>query len=333
MRLKTPSFWYRKTVPAIAAGLTLLPLSLIYRIGNTFNQIRIKPHKPEIPVICIGNLTAGGSGKTPVALAIMNLIQSESIARNPCFLSRGYGGTLKGPAFVDPEKHSSHDAGDEPLLLARRAPAIVSADRVAGAALAYKSGHDLIVMDDGLQNRSLVKTLSLVVIDGGTGFGNGFMLPAGPLREPLTSGFEITDAFALIGEDTQNILPRLPAGKPVLRARLAVPDTWQVDKNASYIALSGIGIPEKFKATALEKGLKITGWHAFPDHHIFTAAELDALDKEAAAKSARLLTTEKDAARLPRNFTFKTRLDVMPVHIVWEDENAVCDLLLKRIQK
>ena len=333
MRLRTPSFWYKNTIPAMIAGFLLLPFSLLYHIGHLNKLIGIKPHKAQIPVICIGNLTAGGSGKTPVALAVMNLIVSKSIAKKPCFLSRGYGGTLKGPVFVDPEKHSCCDVGDEPLLLARHAPTIISADRGAGAAFAQKHGYDLIVMDDGLQNPSLEKTLSFTVIDGGTGFGNGMILPAGPLREPLGMGFRKTDVFILIGDDAQNILSTLPAGKPVLRARLVVPDTWKADKNASYIAFSGLGLPEKFKDTAVKNGLNIMGWHTFPDHHFFTPGDLQKLDREAAAKSARLLTTEKDVVRLPRGFVFKSPLDVMPVHIVWEDEKAICGLLMKNLKK
>jgi len=263
----------------------------------------------------------------------MKTALSQDTVTAPCFLSRGYGGALKGPVFVDPKKQDFQDIGDESLLLVKHAPVIVSADRRTGAKMAQKHGKDLIIMDDGLQNRSLKKTLSLTVIDGQFGFGNHLLLPAGPLRETLSAGFKKSDAFILIGDDLCNVLPRLPAGKPVLRARLIVPEEWIADTKASYIAFSGIAQPEKFRTTIHSKNLSLCGWHAFADHYNFTDEDLKKIDDEAVAKNARLLTTEKDAARLPSDFTFKAPLDIMPVRIEWENEDALYALLAEKLNK
>lgn len=324
---KTPAFWYDKGLAGRCAGFLLFPFSILYLAGHAFNQITRKAYRPGIPVICIGNLTVGGSGKTPAAIAVMDLIVKMKLAKNPCFLSRGYGGSLKGPVFVDGDHHSFEEVGDEPLLLARHAPAIISADRKTGALLALERGHDLIVMDDGLQNPSIEKTLSLTVIDGNAGLGNGFILPAGPMREPAFTGFNKSDAFIVAGEDRRGIEKKLPGGKAVLRARIAVPTTWMANKNSAYIAFCGLGQPEKFRRTVEENGLNLAGWHAFPDHHRYTPEELRKLDSEALQKKARLLTTEKDSVRLPPGFSFKSPLDILPVKIEWENEDALCNLL------
>lgn len=327
MYLKTPKFWYDRSMGDYLCGLLLLPLSAFYLLGHVLKSTVIRPVKPKIPVICIGNLTAGGSGKTPVAVAVMDIILKNSLAAAPCFLTRGYGGTLTGPLFANPEKHISREIGDEPLLLARHGTVIVSADRRAGAAMAEKHGNDLIIMDDGMQNPSLKKTLTLAVIDGSTGFGNGFPLPAGPLREPLGSGFLKADAFVLIGPDTRNIVRCLPDGKPLLRARLEVPETWVPNTKSPYIAFTGIGLPEKFRTTIQTMNLNLAEWRVFPDHHQFTPAELHHLDELAGERGGRLLTTEKDATRIPPHFSFKNPLDILPVRIVWENESALHELV------
>lgn len=331
MRLKTPGFWYKNSIVAHVMAATLWPFSLIYRAGNFLRQKRTVPSRAGIPVICVGNLTAGGSGKTPAAIALMNLVNENGIAANPCFLSRGYGGTMTGPVFAHPVKHSCQDVGDEPILLARHAPVIVSRDRKAGAIFAQEHGHDLVIMDDGLQNPSLVKTLSFIVIDGHSGFGNGHVLPAGPLREPLKAGFEKADAFIIIGHDAQNVASQLPAGKPVFHARL-LPGNLQ-DESASFVAFCGLGQPDKFRRTLREKKLTVTGWHGFPDHYPFTPDDLGRLDREALRKEARLLTTEKDAARIPQGYPFQSPLDILPVAIAWQDESALLSFLKNKAKR
>ena len=329
MRLKTPSFWYDD--PAGAKAAALLPLSALYLAGHKIHQAAIRPYKSSLPVICVGNLTAGGSGKTPAALALMKIVREKNLAARPCFLSRGYGGALKGPVLVEPARHDAAQAGDEPLLLARQAPVIIGADRAEGAKFAERNGHDLIVMDDGLQNPSLAKTLRIVVIDGAGGFGNGRPLPAGPLRQPLKAGLEKADAFIFIGDDRRNVTPLLPQGKPVFKARLKIPRNWR-PPDKPCIAFCGLGRPEKFRNTLLETGVSLAGWHVFPDHCQYKKGDLEKLDRESAESGARLITTEKDAQRLPRDFPWKVPPDVLPVHLEWEDESAITAFLKNAVR-
>jgi tetraacyldisaccharide 4'-kinase len=331
MRLKTPAFWYKNSQVSQIAGLLLWPLSLIYRAGNLLRWKGITPFHAGIPVICVGNLTVGGSGKTPVVIAIMNLVNENGLAANPCFLSRGYGGTVTGPIFAHSIKHTHRDVGDEPLLLARHAPVIVSRNRKAGAIFAQENGHDLVIMDDGLQNPSLAKSLSFVAIDGYSGFGNGRILPAGPLREPLKTGFDKADAFIIIGHDARDVTACLPAGKPAFHARLT-PGSLP-DEKESFVAFCGLGQPEKFRRTLREKKLTITGWQPFPDHYPFTPEDLGRLDREALRKEARLLTTEKDAARIPPDYQFQSPLDVLPVSIAWQNESALLSFLKSKVER
>lgn len=329
--MKTPAFWYKKNLTLPAAFL--IPFSWLYMAGATLRKlVHRKPHRSAIPVICIGNLTAGGSGKTPVTIAIMRLLADERLSQKPCFLSRGYGGCKKGPLFVDRHKDSCRDVGDEPLLLARHGTTIISRNRAAGAVMAEKHGADMIVMDDGLQNLSLEKDICFTVIDGASGFGNALLIPAGPLREKVVTGFKKSDAFIVVGDDTTDIQKTLPSGKPVIRARLSVPEDWITAKDVSYVAFCGLGRPEKFRRTIEALGLKIAGWHEFPDHHAFQERELKHLDNEALGKNARLLTTEKDAVRIPSGFKFEGPLDIMPVRIEWigEDNKKLAKIIADR---
>lgn len=328
MRLKTPAFWYEQDTQAKRLiARSLYPFSLAYLGAHALHQAAIRPREPDIPVICIGNLVAGGSGKTPVALGLMDMIAEHGLAGSPCFLSRGYGGTLHGPAAVDPDRHTSRAVGDEPLLLARRGPAFISRDRLAGAQHAAAAGHDLILMDDGLQNPGIAKTRRIVVIDGHKAFGNGMALPAGPLRQRAEAGVRNADAFVILGDDRHGLADRLPEGRPVFRAHLAPSPGWTPDRDALYVAFAGIGHPAKFLRTAREQGLTVAGWHEFPDHHPFTPADIERLLSDARAKGARLLTTEKDAARLPRGFSGDVPFETLPVQASWHDPDAVRDFL------
>ncbi len=323
MRLKTPSFWYGP--PGVISDL-LQPFSHLYAAASYLRR-SVQPYKSRLPVACIGNIVAGGSGKTPVALAVMKLIREAALAQRPCFLTRGYGGNNKGPLEADWHMHKARDVGDETLLLARFAPAIVSADRGAGAVYAESQNYDLIVMDDGLQNPGLHKDMVFIVIDGVSGVGNCRMIPAGPLREPPGPALQKADAFIFIGEDRQNIRSILPADKPVFTASLEIADGWKADKKNPYIAFCGIAHPKKFKQTLDTAGVALAAFHSFADHHSFTARELEKLAAEAKAKNARLITTAKDAARLPSDFT----VDILPVEIAWEDKDAVVSFLRERL--
>lgn len=316
MTRKTPSFWYDTQSPkARHIATALSSLSAVYALGHLAHQKFTRMHKAEIPVICIGNLTAGGSGKTPTALAVMDLVKESGLAKHPCFLSRGYGGNSSGPVSVEITKHTANDVGDEPLLLAAKAPTIIAADRVAGARFAHAMGHDLIIMDDGLQNPSLHKDLSIAVIDGATGFGNGLLLPAGPLRTPVWRGLRLADAVLLIGADHHNVLSQIPDAVPVLKATI----TAQAPAHAAgrYFAFCGIAHPDKFHRSLEESGLSVVGMEAYPDHHPYTADDISGLKEKAAAQDARLITTAKDAARLPADGSF----DVLPVTLHWDGDS------------
>lgn len=328
MRLKTPNFWYEPdNMKARALGF----LSLLYSAGHKLRQNTGTAYKSKIPVICIGNIVSGGSGKTPTALSIMDIIKNTGLAKTPCFLTRGYGGRNKGSLLVNKDKHSAADIGDETLLLADKAPTIASAHRGKGAMLAENKSFGLIIMDDGLQNPQLYQDIKIVVIDGNTGFGNGRLLPAGPLRESLNSGLKKADAFVLIGEDKQNIIAQLPTSKPAFRAKITVLESWISNTDTPYIAFSGLAHPEKFKKSLEDININITGWHPYPDHYEFSPSDLNALAAEAKEKSARLITTEKDAARLPRNFIKDNPLDILPIQIKWEDSDAVINFLKQRL--
>ncbi|MCB1556341.1 MAG: tetraacyldisaccharide 4'-kinase [Alphaproteobacteria bacterium] len=328
--LKTPSFWYEdKSWQKNLLG----PIALIYQAGRRLARAGAPaPYQSPLPVLCLGNLTAGGSGKTPAAIALMKILQEKSLAGSPCFLTRGYGGTERGPVRVDPARHTAVHIGDEPLLLARHAPVIVARDRPAGARLAAKSGIDVIVMDDGFQNPSLEKTLSLVVIDGDSGFGNQSLLPAGPLREPLSTGFARADGFILIGADRAGVIRRLPPEKPIFRAQIVsgkirVSPATTEGEPLPYFAFTGLGRPEKLRKTLESQGITLAAFQDFPDHHRYTARDLRKLQESAARYGARLITTEKDVVKLPPEFA----TDVLPIRLDFDDEKAVTTFLKRKL--
>ena len=286
--MREPGFWWRPA--GIAAGL----LSPLGAISGAVAARRMAQHGSDagIPVLCIGNLTVGGAGKTPTALAVAELLLAAG--KRAFFLSRGYGGALAGPVRVDPAKHRAADVGDEPLLLARVAPTIVARDRVAGAALARAAGADVVVMDDGLQNPSLSKTLSIVVIDGRRDIGNGCVIPSGPLRAPLQAQLDRADAILVIGGTTSVSVQR-----PAFHATLE-PDasTLAALKSRKVLAFAGIGHPEKFFSTLIDAGIDVRAQVAFPDHHRYRRAEAADLIGHAEREDLVLVTTEKDIARL-----------------------------------
>jgi tetraacyldisaccharide 4'-kinase len=251
-----------------------------------------QPYRSRVKVICVGNLTAGGSGKTPVALALGEILIARG--RKVFFLTRGYGGSAAGPLLVTDQ--SAEAVGDEALLLARIAPTIVARDRAAGARLAEQQGADVIVMDDGHQNFTLAKDLSLVVVDGESGFGNGLMIPAGPLRETVTQGLARADAVVVMGGRAgAGGTPDLEGFKgPLLRAHLQA-DGAALSGRPVY-AFAGIGRPQKFLQTLQQSGAAVTGWQFFADHHPFAASEIAGLRRQAG--DAELVTTQKDFARL-----------------------------------
>ncbi len=324
--MREPSFWWR---PHSWPSLVLAPFAWAY---GAIAAIRLRQQGAQIgiPVICVGNYTLGGAGKTPTVIALIELLRAEG--QHPFVLSRGYRGTLKGPVLVDAAKHTAAEVGDEPLLLAASAPVVVSTDRVAGARLAAERGASVVVMDDGFQNPSLAKQLSLVVIDGKRGLGNGAVFPAGPLRAPLADQLERTDALVVVGDglaadDISSAAARRSG--TVLRARLvADPADVTVLKGKSVLAFAGIGDPEKFFATLRGCGIEIAATKSFADHHAYSQTELTALQAEALRHGATLVTTAKDLARLG---AAGAGISALKVALMFEDQAALRQLVARAI--
>lgn len=298
MPRKAPGFWSRAQ-PTGGAQL-LRPIAAVYGAIAGRRMARAG-YRSRLPVICIGNFTAGGAGKTPAALWIAAELQR--LGRRPAFLTRGYGGTISGPHHVDPRQDTARTTGDEPLLLASVAPTVVARDRAAGARLIETLEADVIVMDDGLQNPTLEKQLAIAVVDAGAGLGNGLVIPAGPLRAPLAAQIARVQAIVRVGVAGEGARPLEIAGwkRPIHAAWLEpVGDTgWLAGR--PVVAFAGIGRPEKFFATLKQLGADLVATHAFADHHAFTVAEAQALLDDAHVRGAMLVTTEKDHVRLARD--------------------------------
>jgi tetraacyldisaccharide 4'-kinase len=319
--MRAPGFWWHPH-PSPAARLLQAP-SLLYG-AITARRMQRTGTRAALPVICVGNFTVGGSGKTPAVLAIAAVL-AEMGAR-PFTLTRGYGGRLAGPVRVDPVIHTPADVGDEPLLLARAFPTVVARDRPAGAALCAAGGADMVVMDDGLQNPSLMKDLAVAVVDGAVGIGNGLCLPAGPLRAPLPAQWPHVDALLVVGEGGSGAALAREAGrrgKPVLRARLAPdPAASARLKGRRVLAFAGIGRPDKFFATLRECGATLVRTRAFADHHPYRADEISSLLSEADAQGLDMVTTEKDLVRivgLAELGGAEARIQALPVRLAIDD--------------
>ncbi|MDE3114878.1 MAG: tetraacyldisaccharide 4'-kinase [Pseudomonadota bacterium] len=319
--MRAPEFWSGHDLMARLAIAALTPLGWLYGASVTWKAAHAQPHRPAAKVICIGNLTAGGSGKTPVALAVARLLMARGL--KPVFLTRGYRGRVAGPAFVDPAANTAEDVGDEPLLLARAAPVIVSRNRAAGAALADANGFDAIVMDDGHQNFDLIKDLSLVVVDAESGFGNGHVLPAGPLRENVAQGLARADAAVLVGDGAPSLKN---FHGPVLRAHLKTAEAAAL-KDRRVVAFAGIGRPQKFFDTLKALGADVRDARRYADHHAYTAAEIARLQCRARDLDAALVTTEKDFVRLPP--VLREGIAVLPVAALFDDAAAFEHLLAR----
>ena len=312
----------------------LAPGAAIY--GAIAEQRMAKPGASAgVPVICIGNLTVGGAGKTPTALAVAALLRSAG--KNPFVLSRGYGGTLEGPVRVDAARHRAADVGDEPLLIARTVPTVIARDRVSGAEAARAGGADVIVMDDGFQNPSLKKDLAIVVVDGRRGIGNGCVFPAGPLRAPLKPQLRRAHAVLVIGapEGAGEIVSVAQAkGLPVFFGELE-PDTAALAaiRGRPVLAFAGIGDPEKFFATLSSSGVDVVERFAFADHHRFSASDARGLLARAGTQGLQLVTTEKDRARMagePELMTLAATVQTLPVTLKVAEADAFRDLVLSK---
>lgn len=317
--MRAPEFWEGSDYTSRLAAALLSPIGYLYGASVAWKRNNAQPFRPRAKVICVGNLSAGGTGKTPVAIAIAAMIARRGL--KPMFLTRGYGGRENGPIFVNLAHDSAKQVGDEPLLLARAAPTIVARDRADGARLADEAQADFIVMDDGHQNFSLAKDLSLVVVDAATGFGNRHVLPAGPLREPVSQGLARADAVVLTGEGN----PDLGAFTgTVARARFNPPSGMSF-RGRRVVAFAGTGRPEKFFGTMKSLGAELIEASAFEDHHEYTASELARLKAKARGAEALLVTTEKDFVRLAP--AEREGVTTLPITTAFEDTSAIEGLL------
>lgn len=311
--MKAPAFWFNP--PGLLSTL-LTPASWLYRWAGQWRRSRATPTRSPVPFILVGNVVAGGAGKTPVVCALAEQLKRRGLRVH--LLAKGYGGRLKGPVQVDPKIHTAADVGDEPLLLTRIAPTFIAHDRAAGLLLAAQEA-DVVIGDDGLQNPHIQADLTFLVMDGVIQCGNGRIIPAGPLREPLAEALARVEAVIQIGGALR------PQGDtPVLLADF---NTYDIEwlKGARVLPFAGIGQPEKFFASCSTAGATLVDTQSFADHHPYSEAEIRTLMARASAEKAVLVTTAKDAVRLP--LSLRSQIRVIEGKTGWRDDGALNDLL------
>lgn len=326
--MRAPRFWSNPpSRPGLLATL-LAPLSVCWQMAGRIRATRTVPGKAGVAVLCVGNLTAGGAGKSPMVAALLQRAAGAGIAAH--VVSRGHGGTIEGPHRVDPLRDTYRNVGDEPLMLSAFGPVWVSRDRLAGARAAAGAGAALVILDDGFQNPRLVKDASLVMVDAGNAFGNGRVIPAGPLREPISEGLSRADAVILIGSapSRRDAAAMWPVLQDALPARLVPQQMGMPLAGERVIAFAGIGRPAKFFETVREIGAVILEEHGFADHYAYPPAIIRRLIARARAEDALLVTTEKDAVRLPPDL----RRDVLTVQVCLDLEDwGPIDALLAQL--
>jgi tetraacyldisaccharide 4'-kinase len=321
--LKNPGFWKDKHN---LYGVLLSPFSALYQFVTSQRERFTSSIKVNVPVICVGNIVLGGAGKTPVAIMIASALQEQGL--NVHILSRGYGGKLKGPLLVDPFHHTAQKVGDEPLLLAKIAPTWVSKNKIEGAQAAIKAGAEIILLDDGLQNPTLYKDFSILIVNGEYGLGNERIFPAGPLRETAQSAFRKANIIIMMGKDRQFLEKKWRGNCPIFHGDLS-PNMSDIQalKNKAIYAFAGIGHPEKFFTMLRNYGLHIIAEKAFPDHYPFKHKDLKELRTQANQFKAQLVTTEKDFLRLPQEE--HQDIKIIRVHAVAREKNLILNLIHK----
>jgi tetraacyldisaccharide 4'-kinase len=321
--MRAPEFWW--TASGGGAGRLLEPIGRLYGWATARRLARGRAVRLPVPVICVGNVVAGGVGKTPVVEDLARRLRRDH-GLAATVLSRGHGGSLKGPLRVDGAAHDATEVGDEPLMLARAGLDVwIARDRAAGGRAAVAAGAGALVMDDGFQNPALAKDLALVVIDGARGFGNGRLIPAGPLREPVPVGLARADAVVVMGADRAGVQRRLPRGLPCLGARLEPGPRSHALAGRPVVAFAGIGNPDKVFAMLRQVGARLVAAHPFADHHPYQATDIQPILDEAFALGAAVVTTAKDAVRLPPDQ--RQQVDVLDVKLIWHDPQALDTLL------
>jgi tetraacyldisaccharide 4'-kinase len=329
--MKPPGFWLNPPERPGWQAAALAPAAALYAFGTARRLARGTPYRPSVPVVCVGNINAGGTGKTPTVIALVE--RCRAAGAEPHVVSRGHGGQLEGPVRVDPGVHTAGDVGDEPLLLAAFAPVWIARDRAAGARAAEAGGAQLILLDDGFQNPAVTKDLSIVVVDAEVGFGNGRVIPAGPLREPVAEGMKRAALVLSIGDDAAQARFRALWGRlipcPLLTAALEPLRTGMDWSGLRTLAFAGIGRPEKFFRTLRDLGADVVRTVPLGDHQPLTAALMKRMEIEAQAIGAQLVTTEKDAVRLPASF--RQKVLTLPVRLRFDDPAAI-DAALGRLR-
>lgn len=321
--MRAPSFWFKPPSRPGVWPRVLHPLSILWRVMSDRRQKNGKHLRVSVPVVCVGNINVGGTGKTPTVIKLLSVFNELGVTAH--VISKGYGGSIEGPLRVDEVDHTASDVGDEPLLIAAFGPCWVAKDRAAGAEAAIDAGAEVLILDDGMQNPDLVKDFTLLVVDAGVGFGNERLLPAGPLRQSVEDGLLVADMVLSIGpQKAQRDFSKRFSGSqdiPHVKGALEPLQTGMLWHDLRAFGFAGIGRPEKFFETLRGTGANVVGTRSFGDHETLSATLLRRMESEAAQLGAQMVTTEKDAVRLPNDW--RQKVITLPVRLELEQEETL----------